>query len=240
MFEVFDSQSGVVLSNFGITEAQWESSLWKILGFEYNQFNNNTNNLQKRIQTTDKPNTNLITTNAQVNNAEIEEYYVNPYGAIAFKPLLPTPYYVPSNFVTPSGGTANLYPTISINSKSSKIKATSLPIKSSRPYYLIKSDIIPNTEYIGNRNGINLPVAAVVNKVNGYSDAFTLENSDISFTVTKPYTINTIKTVIADPDGTEATVDESSGVIYKVVKNIEADLNVANTVFQQNQKTNRP
>lgn len=230
MFEVFDSHSGVVISNFGLTEAQWESSLWKILGFEYNQFNGNTNNLQKRIQTTDKPNTNLITTNAQVNNAEIEEYYVNPYGSIAFKPLLPTPYYVPSNFINASGGSVNLYPTISINSKSSKIKATSLPIKSSRPYYLIKSDIINDTHYIGNRNGINLPVCAVVNKVNGYSDAFTLENSDISFTVTKPYVINTIKTVIADPDGTEATVDESSGVIYKIVKNIQADLNVAETI----------
>ena len=84
-------------------------------------------------------------------------------------------------------------------------------------------------------------MCAVVNKVNGYSDAYTLESSQISFTVTKPTTINTIKTVIADPDGTEATVDDSSGVIYKVTKNIEADLNVAQTVLQQNQKrTNRP
>ena len=230
MFEVFDSHSGICLSNFGLTEAQWESSLWKILGFEYNQFNNNTNNLQKRIQTTDKPNTNLVTTNAQVNNAEIEEYYVNPYGSISFKPMLPTPFYVPSDSFGDSASSVNIYPVINIESKSSKIKASSLPIKSSRPYYLIKSDIINDTHYIGNRNGINLPVAAVVNKVNGYSDAFTLENSDISFTVTKPYVINTIKTVIVDPDGTAATVDESSGVIYKIVKNIQADLNVAQTI----------
>tara|TARA_R110000744_G_scaffold322612_2_gene428562 strand:- start:491 stop:3604 length:3114 start_codon:yes stop_codon:yes gene_type:complete len=239
MFEVFDSTCGVVISNFGLTEAQWQSSLWKILGFEYNQFNNNTDNLQKRIQTTSTPNTNLITTNAQINNAEIEEYYVNPYGSIAYKPLLPSPYYVPTSF-GPDNDSLNLYPVIVVNSKSSQIKASSLPIKSSRPYYLIKSDIINDSQYIGNKNGVNLPVAAIVNKVNGYSDAFTLENSVISFTVTKPYTINTIKTVIVDPDGTAATVDESSGVIYKIVQNIQADLNVANTVFQQNQKNNRP
>ena len=239
LFSVFDSHAGVVFSNFGLSESQWESSLWKILGFEYNQFNENTENFQKRIGDTSLPNTNLVTTNARVNNAEIEEYYVNPYGSIAFTPILPVPFFVPSNF--DGGTTAPVYPVIQIQGTSTEIRAQSLPIKSTRPYYLIKSDILPDQEYIGVRNGVNLPVCAVVNKVNGYSDAYTLESSQISFTVTRPTTINTIKTIIADPDGTEATVDDSSGVIYKVIKNIEADLNVAQTVLQQNQKkTNRP
>ena len=237
-FSVFDSHSGIVFSNFGLNQSQWESSLWKILGFEYNQFNENTENFQKRVGDTSLPNTNLITTNARVVNAEIEEFYVNPYGSIAFSPILPVPYYVPSNY---DSSTIPIYPTIQVESVSTEIRAQSLPIKSTRPYYLIKSDILPDQEYIGVRNGVNLPVCAVVNKVNGYSDAYTLESSQISFTVTKPTTINTIKTIIADPDGTEVTVDDSSGVIYKVVKNIEADLNVAQTILQQNEKkTNRP
>jgi hypothetical protein len=240
LYEIFDSHSGITLSNFGINKAQWESSLWKILGFEYNQFNENTNNFQKRIQTTNLPNTTLVTTNAEISAGEIEEYYINAYGGQAFSPILPTSYYVPSDFVD-GLNFIPIYPTIDVESISSKITATNLPIKSTRPYYLIKSDILPDQEYIGVRNGVNLPVCAVVNKVNGYSDAYTLESSQISFTVTKPTVLNTIKTIIADPDGTEATVDDSSGVIYKIVKNIDADLNVAQTVLQQNQKkTNRP
>jgi hypothetical protein len=240
LYEIFDSHSGITLSNFGINKSQWESSLWKILGFEYNQFNENTNNFQKRIQTTNLPNTNLVTTNAQISVGEIEEYYINPYGGQAFSPILPTSYYIPSNFVA-GIDFIPIHPTIDVESVSSKITATNLPIKSTRPYYLIKSDILPDQEYIGVKNGVNLPVCAVVNKVNGYSDAYTLESSQISFTVTKPTVLNTIKTIIADPDGTEATVDDSSGVIYKIVKNIDADLNIANTVLQQNQKrTNRP
>jgi len=240
-FTIFDSHSGVTFSNFGLTESQWESSLWKILGFEYNQFNNNTENFQKRVGDTSLPNTNLITTNAKVNNAEIEEYYVNPYGSIGFTPILPTPFYVPSNFISASGTQVNVYPVIEVDGSSTLIRASSLPLKSTRPYYLIKSDILPDQEYIGITNGVNLPVFAVVNKVNGYSDAYTLESSQVSFTVTKPTTLSTIKTVIADPDGTEATVDDSSGVIYKVIKKIDADLNIAQTILQQNQKnTNRP
>ena len=232
-FEIFDSQSGIFMSNFGINERMWESSLWKILGFDYNQFNNNNVNLQNRIQTVQNVNTTFITTNAEVKSSQIVEYYVTPYGNTTFEPIIPLPFFVRSGSGT---DTIQILPNINIKSESAKILAKNLPIKSSRPYYLIKSDIVPNQEYIGIKNGVNLPVVAVVNKVNGYSDSFTLENSQVSFTITRPTVINNITTAITDPDGTSATVDDSSGVIYKIIKNINADLNIAETILQEQKK----
>ena len=56
------------------------------------------------------------------------------------------------------------------------------------------------------------------------------------FTVTNPTTITDIQTQILEPDGSLANVGNSSAVIYKVIKNIQTDLNFATNLLKSKGK----
>jgi hypothetical protein len=58
----------------------------------------------------------------------------------------------------------------------------------------------------------------VVDKSYSGSDFYFLNEYSVDFTVTKPTTLKSITTSIHLPDGSLARTDESSAVIYKIVK----------------------
>ncbi len=216
---IYDAHCGVALKNFGISRDNWKKSLWNTLGFTFDQLNSSGLSGQIRLNDTKTPNMDGITTNAKVLQSDIQNYSVNYYGATMYDDLLPIAK------TTYALRTRPMHPAIEIDQKSIAISAENLPIKSTRPYYLIQSDIIPTDSYRGAKG--NLPVVAIATKINGYQDAYSQDGTQLSFTATKPYTINSITTRICDPDGSLARVDDYSGVIYKITKQISAQMDLS-------------
>ena len=216
---IYDAHCGVALKNFGITRDNWKKSLWNTLGFTFEQLNSSGLSGQIRLNDTKFPNMDGITTNAKVLQSDIQNYSVNYYGATMYDDLLPIAK------TTYALRTRPMHPAIEIDQKSIAISAENLPIKSTRPYYLIQSDIIPPDSYRGAKG--NLPVVAIATKINGYQDAYSQDGTQLSFTATKPFVINTITTRICDPDGSLARVDDYSGVIYKITKQISAQMDLS-------------
>jgi hypothetical protein len=81
-------------------------------------------------------------------------------------------------------------------------------------------------------SGAILPVIGLVNKINGYADFYSTESEGVEFTATKSYVISDITTSIHNPDGSLATVDDNSSVIYKIKKNKQLTTNLADIVLQ--------
>jgi hypothetical protein len=88
LWRVFDTKTGVFVSDWGFTEAQWEGSFWHKLGFTYADLNSAAVNRQAQDGSSYP-----VTTNADVNVTQVMEWGVNPFGAPQSTlqlPLLPT------------------------------------------------------------------------------------------------------------------------------------------------------
>ena len=135
-----------------------------------------------------------------------------------------------------TGGTADGLDinTIVINAKSTAISASNLPRKQLRGYFLLSSTIMSDANYYREANP--LQVMAVVDKYNAEGDFINYSGGGTVFTVTKPTTLTEVRTAILDPDGSPAQVGQYSGVIYRIDKQINTDLNFAQTILEQNQK----
>jgi hypothetical protein len=118
------------------------------------------------------------------------------------------------------------------NAQSIQIRASNLPKKTTRPYYLIRSNIIQQNNFMAGEGQI-LPVIGLVNKINGYADFYSTDGDGVEFTATKGYTITNITTSIHQPDGRLAICDDNSAVIYKIKKNKSLTLNLSDIVLQQ-------
>ena len=126
---------------------------------------------------------------------------------------------------------------------STLITALDLPTKTARPYYTIRSDIAPQSSFIGGNGdlnrptaGVNRPVVAVVNKINGYGDFYSQGDTQLSFTNTNKRVLTSVKTSVHDPDGSFAKVNNDSAVIYKIVKKRNIDLTPVNTLLASKKK----
>ena len=249
---VYDTHSGIVWNDFGSDKLNWSSnSMFGILGFDYDILHpKNPSNYQTIFNVnTASPNTNGITTNSLVKNTDILAQTQNRSGAPYYNYTMA--YTVGYNIIgghyqrtvgLPAGSTGIGWvsadkrqtgldlPQIAQDTTTAFIRASNLPRKTIRPYYLIRSNIIAQDSFIASL-GNRLPIIAVVNKVNGYADYYTKEEEGIEFTATKPFTINSITTSIHNPDGTLADVSESSSVIYKIKKSKNITLNLSDVVL---------
>jgi len=218
-FKIIDSQTGIFFESFGkgITEEIFKSTLWFKLGFSYNQLftpENQLRNCQTRIDSITDPNTTLITTNADAVSGDVSNYNVNIFSNQMYSAQAP--------LVQNAAASAKdlSVPAITIQTSSALISADNLPIKTNKPYFIIRTSLLGEPTFQGGINSNELfPVIAVVSKVNGYSDFFTLEQNQIIYTVTKAMTISQITTSIHDPDQSLSQVDESSSIIYKIIRN---------------------
>ena len=109
---------------------------------------------------------------------------------------------------------------LTVLTQSTTITATDIQKSVLRPYYTIRSNILEGATAIGgNPTGANLTHYMVLwINIQGASDYFLGNPSDIEFTVTKPTMIADITTSIHDSDGEYANVDKTSAVIYKITK----------------------
>jgi hypothetical protein len=224
---IFDSQSGIFISDFGYDENNWDNGLWGILGFTYNQFNktqSSDNNRLSRIINTNINDLNIPTTNADIVSSDTRNFIVNQFGAVYFTTQLPS-----SSTLTDR----DFLPAITNNAVSIKLLAQNLPRKMLRPYYCIRSDIIDSPHYIGGDNSNNdLPVVAICDKQYSGGDFYFGAEGDFIFTITKEKTITNITTSIHDPDQSFSQVNSDSAVIYKIESNVVNDISIAEELME--------
>ena len=106
------------------------------------------------------------------------------------------------------------------------------------PYYVIRTNIIGDYNYLGGPDGgQSLPSVYIVNKENGFGDFFFQSESQTEFTITKPYTLTSVKTSVHNPDFTLASVSPNTSIIYKVTKMNSSPLNIAEQVLNDAKKS---
>jgi hypothetical protein len=187
-----------------------------------------------------------LTTQAQIQVADLTSWSKNGFGNSIFS--LSSPALAIRKGTNPA---ETIYEPATIeldeSSSSTRITAVDLPTKTARPYYAIRSDIIPQNNFLGGNQdltkqtsgAVNRPVIGIVNKINGYGDFYSSEGSQVVFTNTQKRVITQIKTSIHDPDGSYAKVDKSSSVIYKIMKTKQIDLTPVQTLLQSKKKSDQ-
>jgi hypothetical protein len=245
---IYDQFSGIKLNDFGSNKKNWKNnSMFGIMGFDYDLLHPvNASNIQTKYNYDyDKPTTNGLMTSALVQAQETLSQSQNFMEAPFYNYTLPqqsnmvTAYFNYTNPATTGQlfktlfykGKVNL-PVIVQNTKSAVIRATGLPKKTIRPYYLIRSNIIKQENFIGGR-GERIPVIGMVSKINGYSDFYSSVDEGVVFTATKPYTIQNITTSIHTPNGKLANVEDASAVIYKIQKAQNLTTNLSQVIMSQ-------
>jgi len=233
---IYDAHSGVCIEDMGVPEQMWEQSIWGLLGFQYGQFNasgSNIKNINIRFNN-DTINTSGVTTNANVTSQNGQQFHANPYGTNMFNPMITSlvEIYDDKNIKTFSAATPTdvVFPAVTIVADSTQIVANELPRKILTGYFLINSDILDAANYY--QLGNPLQTMAVVGKYNGANDFVEYGGGGPVFTVTRQKTITSIKTEILNPDGETAQVGDNSGVIYRVDKQIDTDLNFAENLLK--------
>jgi len=244
-YKIFDSQSGIIIKDFGFDEENWDRGLWGILGFTYIQFNSerdSTNDITERLTGKNKQTLPYAFTNALVSASDTIDFNVNGWGAPAYNSMLPLSFVwngSGSSATDPhSGKRINLKqenpPPITKEQISVELTATNLPKRMMRPYYCIRSDIVNESHYIGGgESGQLLPVVGIVNKENGYGDYYFSNESPFIFTATKSRMLTSITTSIHYPNQEFALVNETSGVIYKITHQQPAVSNVVEELFKE-------
>lgn len=260
---IYDSSSGCVfkfsnLDDIDTLKKHWHKCLWGLLGFSYDQLHKDYSledeksvNIRRRLHFNsrltpdDTSKTPFVLTNAEIKSGDSSLLRSNLYGAPLYTQQTATmgPVYsgklhiaekVDSQF-----GITLSNPAVSIGASSVAVKADRQPTKMSKPYYLIKSNIVGNTDYVGNghngESGQNLPIIGVVNKENGFGDYYFQTDQKAVFTITSDTTLSEIITSIHDPDMSFARVDKSSAVLYMVQKQNNNNLNLIPTMIQQKQ-----
>jgi hypothetical protein len=233
-WQLYDSDGGIFLENFGLSEAQWKLSLWGVLGFSYDQFNTETNNRQTRINNIVEGSAGgSLTTNANLEASDVVKFRGNRYGTSLYtnQPPIASVLGDYDNAVAQSNVD---YPVISIDQASAQVSAQNLPRKMLRPYFLIKSNIIGDMNYFGGGDsGQNLPIVCVINKENGFGDFYFQKGFDLEFTITHPKILTSVTTSIHDPDMSLSNVSGDSAVIFKITKQNNANLDVVQDVLQE-------
>ena len=242
-FTIFDSDSGIYISDFGYNEDDFDKGIWAILGFTHNQFNaseSSSLNRLTRINDDNKTNLTITTTNCEVVSSDTVNYNVNNYGGVFVSNQVTAPQVIsgPTGIKidghTAHGGDRSVpsFPAITEQTESIRISAINLPRKMLRPYYLIRSDLIEQPKYVGHDNAV-MSVIGICDKQYSGGDFYFGSDNAFSFRITKPRTITSITTSIHDPDGTFANLDEDSAVIYRIVKNVKADTNILAEYFSK-------
>jgi hypothetical protein len=234
-WQMYDADGGIFLEGFGLNAEQWKKSLWGVLGFSYEQFHPTagTFNRQTQINNIVQNDANVITTNANLEASDIIKFRGNRYGSSLFTNQPPVAS-VNGSYETARFQQEADYPVISITQTSAQVSAANLPRKMLRPYFLIRSNIIGDMNYYGGSDsGQNLPIVCVVNKENGFGDFYFQRGFDLEFTITHPKVLTSITTSIHDPDMRLSNVSGDSAVIFKIIKQNNANLDVVQDVLQE-------
>ncbi len=245
IWKIFDSQSGIIINDFGFSENNWDIGLWGILGFSYPQFNSTRTSENIITERLTERNNNLLPyafTNALVSASDTIDFCVNGWGSPMYNAMLPMTFIWNGEGQTSAsniqgarqGYLVEAPPPITKEQQSVELVATNLPRRMTKPYYCIRSDIMSDSYFLGGQDsGQALPVVAIVNKIDGYGDFYFGEQSGFTFTNTKERMLTNITTSIHYPDQTFANVNLDSAVVYKITKNQPAVSNVVEELLQE-------
>ena len=225
---IYDQLCGIVIKDFGYTSNAWNDGLRGILGFTYEQFNtarSQINDLSTRVGNNNKSALPYAFTNADIEGGDTVNFPSNCFGAGMYTLQMP----LSMSFNTVNGGSASgifpatypvqTQPAIVTPQSSVVLSAPNLPQKLLNGYFTIRSDIMEDSTYIGGFDSGQLyPVIAVVDKVDNTGNFFTIKESELEFTFTKPKVITSVKTSIHNPSQALANVDRDSAVIYKITR----------------------
>ena len=237
---IFDSRSGVTIRDCGIDETNFERSLWGTLGFKYSQFNaSGPNILNSNTRFTEGiSNVSGLTTNANIISTTSVNYPQNAWGTQLYTAQINGGInYYDKNVNLNSSWVAGLAPSAShvirppstILATSTTISANKLPRKLKTGYFTLSSDILDQTGWLHQANPMS--VMASVGKYSANNDFVEYGGGGTEFTVTRRKTITNITSQILDPKGQLAQVGDNSGIIYKISKQINTDLNFAQSVM---------
>jgi hypothetical protein len=233
-WRIYDSLTGILITDFGIDEKYWENSFWGLLGFSYNQFHSSTNTRLSVINNTNVNDLSIITTNSDINEGDNKIYTQNMYGVPLFYNRLP----YGGTFLNKDDALAVRYlPEIIQKTQSIELIADNLPTRMIRGYYTIRSNILQNTPFIGGKvNNTTMPICGIVSKINNYGDFVFGEESSLVFTITKPLKLASLTCSIHDPDGSYARCSEQSTVLFKIQKNMNITFDVIQEILQEQQQ----
>ena len=245
IWKIFDSQSGIIINDFGFSESNWNIGLWGILGFTYNQFNSTRNSQNIITERLTERNVNQLPyafTNAQVSASDTIDFCVNGWGSPMYNAMLPMTFLwsgagqTSASDITGAreGYIVEAPPPITKEQQSVELVATNLPRRMTKPYYCVRSDIMSDSHFLGGQDsGQALPVVAIVNKIDGYGDFYFGEQSGFVFTNTKERMLTNITTSIHYPDQSFANVNLDSAIVYKITKEQPAVSNVVEQLLQE-------
>ena len=238
-YEIYDSKSGVFFEDMGYDEDTWTEGLWGIMGFSYKQFHGTTNRLD-RIGNTNITNLKYPTTNAEIKAVDTKNWNTNDNGVPHFSDNLPCPFalftYDQAGHTANFGNTlqpfAQLYPSINLKTQSIDLTAENFPTSMIKGYYTIRSDIVPQSIFVGGKSNItNMPIVGTITKENPQADYFFGGEDGIEFTIAKPIKLSSITCSIHDPDGSFANVNNSSSIIFKIQRQIKTSFNIIEQIL---------
>ena len=234
---IYDSLCGIFITDFNLSESEWEGTIFDRLGFSYKQFHNPKSTRLSRIDYNNANDLSLITTNSEVNEGDTKIYYQNMFKAPMFKNQLPLSQIL-NNVSTDASVNNNFvwYPEIVQKTESIIIKADNLPTRMIRGYYAIRTNILQEPHFVGGKvDNTELPIIAICDKINGDGDFYFQAESNLQFTITKPLRLASITCSIHDPDGSYANTSEQNTVLFKITRQKNVTFNVVEELLQEQQ-----
>jgi len=247
-WSIMDSQSGLFIEDWIVPENLWDESLVGIMGYRYDQFHNPNTQSSRQVRlkahgaNADLNNVNILTTNANIGEADVKGFQQNTVAATQYTPVLPVAVQPGGTDFTLAGQGRYITPAITNSPvQSVNITAERLPTKTLRPYYTIRSDIIsePNQVLGGLTSGVTMPIVAITNKANPYGDFLNGFQGQIEFTNTIDRVITRIKCSIHEPNGEFARCDLNSAVIFRIDQQVNANLDVVGDLLRSKKKSDQ-
>jgi len=218
------------------------------MGYRYDQFHNPNSQSSRQVRlkahgaNADLNNVNILTTNANIGEADVKGFQQNTVAATQYPPVLPVAVQPGGTDFTLVGQGRYITPAITNSPvQSVNITAERLPTKTLRPYYTIRSDIIsePNQVLGGLTSGVTMPIVAITNKANPYGDFLNGFQGQIEFTNTIDRVITRIKCSIHEPNGEFARCDLNSAVIFRIDQQVNANLDVVGDLLRSKKKSDQ-
>jgi hypothetical protein len=245
-YTIYDSKSGIVFEDMGFEEDTWDSSLWATLGFTYEQFHSTINNRLSRVNDNNVNSLKYPTTNAEVVTTDTKLWNTNDKGVPLYSDNIPCPFAL---FTYDSAGTAlgawgstgdkylQRYPEINQKTQSIQLTAQKFPISMIKGYYTIRSDIVPQSIFVGGRSNItNMPIVGIIDKMNPQNDYYFGSETGVEFVIGRPTKMSSITCSIHDPDGSFANVGNSSSIIFKIQRQIKTSFNIIEEILENEKK----
>lgn len=214
---IFDSYSGCFF-DFGIDKEYYKNSLWYLLGFQEELIFPDIKYSKRQILNNYLNYSYPFTTNVNIQSLDINEFSVNPdglptfvnqQGIIQFAPL--------SQNNQVNNKKVNLVEIV-VSQISSNIPSKNISINNNQGVLFIKSNIIPNKNYM---DGTIHNIVGIIDRSYLVNDFIYSKNDDLIFTIDKKTIINNIDIEIVNADNSQPLLDENSIVIFKIIKNID-------------------